>query len=328
VTDSRDGHAFDEPRLIGRRLVESTLGPEAARQVIAEAFLRRPARTIPRTSARLAAGELLVMPAEAERLVGVKVLTLADGRHPPAPAVQGAYLLFDAGSLRPLAVLDGPALTELRTAAVSALAVDLLAPADAGVLALFGSGPQARAHLQAIAAVRDLQRVMLIGSSTTGSEAILPLAERLSLPARPATAADVAEADLLCCCTSAPEPVFDGSVLRPGCLVVAIGSHRPNRREVDTTTVRRSRVVVETREGVLAEAGDLLIPMAEGAFGEDDVEADLFEVAANGGLPPHPPSAGAAGGRDLVLFKSVGAAFEDLAVADAVLAALDAGTVR
>ncbi len=219
-------------------------------------------------------------------------------------------MLFDARSLAPLAAFDAGALTELRTAAVSAWVVGTLAPSEATTLALFGTGAQARAHLAALAAVRSLEQVLVLARQGTGASRLIAMAERLGLVARPASPAEVAQAGIVCCCTSSGVPLFDGRDLRPGTLVIAIGSYHPDRREVDSTCVRRSQVVVEDRAAALAEAGDLVLAMGEGAFSPTDVAADLFELA-QGARPAQP-------GRDLTLFKSVGAAFEDLAVARAL----------
>lgn len=273
------------------------------------------------------------MPAVDRDLAGVKILTLAAGApsprgpaanawtpYPPAgagargPHAQGIYVLFDALSLTPVLLLDGAALTEVRTAAVSAWATDVLAPPDANTLVLFGSGPQAHAHLRALAGIRALEEMFLVALDDRSASRLLALAESLGIRAIRAAASDVARAGIVCCCTTSAVPLFDGEQLRPGTHVIAIGSHLPDRRELDTATVRRSVVVVETRASALAEAGDLIIPIEEGALGAELVAADLFELA-RGFIPPRD-------GHDLTLFKSVGVAFEDLAMARAVLEAL------
>jgi ornithine cyclodeaminase len=223
-------------------------------------------------------------------------------------------VLFEALSLTPVLLLDGAALTEVRTAAVSAWATDVLAPPDAKTLVLFGSGPQARAHLRALADIRALEEMVLVALDDRSASELLALAGSLGIRARRAGASEVARADIVCCCTSSPVPLFDGNLLRPGTHVIAIGSHLPDRRELDTATVLRSVVVVETRASALAGAGDLIIPVKEGALGAELVAADLFELA-RGLIPPRDEG-------DVTLFKSVGVAFEDLAMARAVLETL------
>ena len=288
-------------------------------------------RPIPRTSLAFGAGELLVMPAEDRDLVGVKVLTLApsfasatgpaarvgtpsSSAGTNAPHAQGIYVLFEALSLTPVLLLDGAALTEVRTAAVSAWATDVLAAPDAKTLLLFGSGPQARAHLRELADIRPLEEMLVVSLDERSASELLALAESLGIKATRASAGEVARADIVCCCTTSPAPLFDGKLLRPGTHVIAIGSHLPDRRELDTATILRSVVVVETRASALAEAGDIIIPIKEGAGGAELVAADLFELA-RGFVPPRDE-------RDVTLFKSVGIALEDLAMARAVLETL------
>ncbi len=299
-----------ELSVIGRAAIEQALPPWRARQAIGTALGAGEGRPLPRTSLAFGAGELLVMPAEDGDLAGVKILTLA----PSGPHAQGIYVLFEALSLTPVLLLDGAALTEVRTAAVSAWATNVLAPPEAGTLMIFGSGAQARAHLRALADIRALQEVLLVALDDRSAAELLGLAESLGTKARRAAASEVARADIVCCCTTSPRPLFDGRLLRPGTHVIAIGSHLPDRRELDTATVARSVVVVETRASALAEAGDLIIPIKEGALGPGPVAADLFELA-RGLVPP-------GDGHDVTLFKSVGVAFEDLAVARAGLEAL------
>jgi len=290
--------------------VERLVSPRAAMAAIAGALAAGASRHIARTSVELSGGELLLMPAESRSAAGVKVLALATAPAPGAPMAAGVYVVFDAESLAPVAVLDAAALTELRTAAVSAWATDALARPDASVLVLFGTGAQARAHLRALAAVRPLRRVLVVGRDPARVEALVELAGGLALDASAAGPQAVAGADLVCCCTSSADPLFDGRLLREETHVVAVGSHRPERREVDTETVVRSAVVVEDRASALA-AGDLGVPAREGRFSPRDVAADLFELASGLALDRS--------GRP-TLFKSVGMGFEDLAVARAAVA--------
>jgi ornithine cyclodeaminase len=323
----------DELSILGREAVERALLPSRARDAIGAALLMGESRPIARTSLAFGDGELLVMPAEDRDLAGVKILTLAPGfassegpaarvgttstlarADTPGPHAQGIYVLFEARSLTPVLLLDGAALTELRTAAVSAWATDVLAPRDAKTLLLFGSGPQAHAHLRALADIRSLEEMLLVSPDERSASELLALAESMGIKATRAGAGEVGRADIVCCCTTSPVPVFDGKLLRPGTHVVAIGSHLPDRRELDTATVLRSVVVVETRASALAGAGDLIIPIKEGAWSGELVAADLFELA-RGHVPPRD-------GHDVTLFKSVGVAFEDLAMARAVLETL------
>ncbi|MET9607808.1 ornithine cyclodeaminase family protein [Streptomyces sp. NPDC006512] len=272
-----------------------------------------------RTALDVPGGELLLMPAASGAYAGVKIAGVAPGN--PArglPRITGSYLLLDGPTLRPLALLDGSALTALRTPAVSALALRHLAPAGRPLrLVLFGSGPQAYGHLEAVLGVRELAGAVIVARDPAGGAKLAAHAAGLGVPARTGTAADVAGADLVLCCTTARTPLFDGRLVAPGAVVVAVGSHEPDARETDTALVRRAAVYVEARAAALREAGDLLIPEAEGAIGPGHISGTLAGLVtgreAVGGRPGCPQ-----------LFKSVGMAWEDLAVAVALFEAAGA----
>ena len=180
------------------------------------------------------------------------------------PPCRAAYLLFEGPGQRPVALLDGAALTDLRTAAVSALAVRHLLPGRARTdrlrLVVLGAGPQARAHVETMRALHDVASVTLVGRDPAR---VAALAEEVG--ATVGDVSSVAEADVVCCCTSATTPLFDGGLVRDDAVVVAIGSHHPTSREVDDTLVRRAAVVVESRRSALAEAGDVVVPLAAGS---------------------------------------------------------------
>ena len=231
-----------------------------------------------RTSVGVGEGELLVMPAAVGRHAAVKLVTVGG-----EPRVQGVCVVFDAATLAPVGLVDGIALTTLRTAAVSALAVRLLARPDARRLLVYGRGPQARAHAEAMRAVRPIEHVEVVGREGGG---------------------DVAAADVICCCTTARAPLFDGALVAGDATVVAIGSHEPGARETDDALARRATVVVESRASALREAGDVI---AAGLGGEDLVT--LAELVRGGAAP--------APGRPR-LFKSTGMAWEDAVVAGAL----------
>lgn len=258
------------------------------------------------------AGTLLQMPAFGEAGLGVKLVTLTpDNPARDLPFIHATYVLFDAVTQAPEAIVDGAALTALRTAAVSGLATRHLADPDARRLVLFGAGVQAGSHLDAMLAVRPIEAVTVIARTPEHAAALADIARARGLQAAAGRAADVARADLVCTCTTSDEPLFDGTILRPGVHVNAVGSYQPTSRELDTATLLRARVIVETRDAAFAEAGELCIPIAEGAFGRDHVAADLAEVA-NG-------AAVRTSSNDITVFKSVGLAFEDLIVARAAV---------
>lgn len=302
-----------ELRLIGAEELRARLPMVAAIDVLETAFRTLDPGTGPlRTSLETPAGSLLMMPAFGEAGVGVKLVTLTSSNPGRGlPYIQAGYVLFDTVTQSPEAVLDGTALTALRTAAVSGLATRHLAREDATRLVVFGAGVQARAHLEAMCAVRPVTELVVVSRSPGPGRSLIQAALERGLAARPGGPESVAEADLICTCTTSGEPLFDGSLLASGVHVNAVGSHRPDARELDTETVRRGRVVVETREVALAEAGELAIPIAEGAIEAGHVVADL--AGAVRGVEVRRST------DDLTVFKSVGMAFEDLIVARAIV---------
>ncbi|WP_239153985.1 ornithine cyclodeaminase family protein [Amycolatopsis sp. FDAARGOS 1241] len=244
-------------------------------------------------------GQFLLMPAFWGDYAGVKVATVApDNPARGRPRIQGEYLLLDGPTLTPLAVLDGVALTSIRTAAVSAVAVDALAPADASRLVVFGTGPQAASHVEALRAVRPVEEVVVVGRSSAESFAA-------ACGGRVGTPADVASADLVACCTTASSPLFDGSLVADGAVVVAVGSHEPHVREVDSALAGRSAVVVEAVATALREAGDVALAVSDGALAPDALLPLADVVRGSASVPRSGPR----------LFKSVGMAWEDLVVA-------------
>jgi len=295
------------PPFLDAAAIAERLPPAAAVDAL-EAALRGgldPEGDPPRSAAAAAGGELLLMPSAAAGL-GVKLVTVAPANAGRGlPRIQGVYVLFDPETLAPAALLDGIGLTDVRTSAVSALAVRHLAARAPRRLVVFGTGPQARAHVRALRASAPVEHVALVGRDR-GRTATL--ARELDAEAAPADA--VAEADVICCCTSAREPLFDGGLVPAEATVVAIGSHEPRAREVDERLVARATVVVESRASALREAGDVIQAIEAGALGPEA----LHDLAAlvRGEVAPAP-------GRPR-LFKSTGMAWEDLVLASAVLA--------
>ncbi len=299
--------------VIGAEELRARLPMVQAVAALEAAFRTRDASAGPlRTQVDTSAGSLLVMPAAGDLGVGVKLVALTPGNPGRGlPYIHAAYVLFDAQTQVPEAVVDGSALTALRTAAVSALATRYLARQDAARLGIFGAGVQARAHLEAMCSVRPVTGLVVSSRSRDRAEDLVDQGARLGLTASLGDADEAAGCDLVCTCTTAEEPLFDGSLLRPGAHVNAVGASRPETRELDTETVRRARIVVETREVAMAEAGELLIPIAEGSIEATHVVADLAEVV--GGVEVRRSA------DDVTVFKSVGMAFEDLVVARAVV---------
>jgi ornithine cyclodeaminase len=261
-------------------------------------------------------GELLLMPAVDAGGMGVKLVTLNPANPGRGlPFIHAVYALFEGPSLAPAALVDGSALTALRTAAVSGLATRLLARADAERLVIFGAGVQAGTHLQAMLAERPVREVTVVSRTAARAERLAGVAREAGLEASVGDSRAVAEADLICTCTTSAEPLFDGALLPGGVHVNAVGSYQPVARELDERAVLASRVVVETREAALAEAGEVAIPVASGTLDPSSL-VELAEVVRGRSVRTGPT--------DRTLFKSVGVAFEDLVVARAVAAALGA----
>jgi ornithine cyclodeaminase len=203
-----------------------------------------------------------------------------------------------------LALIDGVALTAIRTPAISALAISHLAPTRAVSLVVYGTGPQALYHVRAVAAVRELTTVTVVGRSETATEAFVDQLRVEGYAARRGTAVEVTEADVITCCTSAREPLFDGSLVREEAVVVAMGSHEPDAREVDDALVARSTVYVEDVETALREAGDVVIGLDHGTLTVEDLH-DLVTLVRTGPRPRTGPA----------FFKSVGMGWQDLITA-------------
>ena len=301
---------------MGAEELRARLPMGAAVEALEEAFRTLDPTGGPlRTHVETPHGSLLLMPAFGEAGVGVKLVSLTPANpERRLPFIHASYVLFDAETQALDAVLDGSALTALRTGAVSGLATRFLSRQDAQRLVVFGAGVQARSHLEAMCAVRPVTDLVVVSRSRGAAEALVEDGLGRGLTARLGKPEAVREADLVCTCTTAEEPLFDGSWLPAGVHVNAVGSYRPETRELDTESARRARVVVEPREGALAEAGELLIPIREGVIGADHVAADLAETVRGADVRRSSD--------DVTLFKSVGMAFEDLVVARAIV---DAG---
>lgn len=255
---------------------------------------------------------LLLMPAWVPgRYVGVKLVSVYPDNHLQGlPAIHGAYLLTSGASGEMLALIEGGALTARRTAAASALAATHLARADAQSLLVVGTGRLSLNLIEAHAAVRPIREVAVWGRSPAKAAAVVAEANALGFEAR--VADDLKEAaraaDIISCATLSNEPLIHGAWLKPGTHLDLIGAFKPTMRECDDAAVARARVYVDTREGALAEAGDILQAIAAGAFAAADIAGDLRELVTGA-------RAGRTSDAEITLFKSVGAASEDLAAA-------------
>jgi alanine dehydrogenase len=241
--------------------------------------------------------------------------------------INAAVIVLDPGTGVPLALLEGAALTALRTAAACALATDLLARADSRTLALFGAGVQARAHVDALCAVRAIDTVYCYSRTRARAEAMCAALQEGAHAARrfvvvDAPAAALEHADIVATTTSSRTPVFSDTELPPGVHVNAIGAYTPDTRELPPETVARATVVVDSREAAWQEAGDLIQPWQAGVIAREHVHAELGEIVL--GEKP-----GRRDPRELTLFKSVGVAVQDaVAARDALTTAHRLGLGR
>jgi alanine dehydrogenase len=225
------------------------------------------------------------------------------------PTVMGSIILLDSRSGAPMAVVDGTSVTAVRTAAASAVATKYMAREDASTLGIFGSGVQAETHLLAISVVRNLSEVLVTSRDKKKCEEFCRrMSAATGLRVKPASPEEVAAGDIVVTATTSKTPVFDGDWVRDGAHVNGIGSHAPTARELDEKIVSSSRIVVDSLEANLREAGDLIIPMAEGKFSKERVHAELGEVVLG-------KKRGRESSEEKTLFKSVGLAIEDVATA-------------
>jgi ornithine cyclodeaminase/alanine dehydrogenase-like protein (mu-crystallin family) len=295
--------------------VAALLGPVDAADAL-EAALRGgldPEADPPRSSVQAGpgGGELLLMPSSSAGAVGVKLVSVApENAARGLPRIQGVCVLFHPETLAPAAIVDGIALTNLRTAAVSALAVRHLAVPGARRLLVFGTGPQAWAHVGALRAIRPIEHVDVIARDRGRLEAFAARCAAAGLSAAVAddAGAAIAAADLVVCATTAREPLFDGDAVPDHATVVAIGSHEPDAREVDEVLVGRATVVVEARAAALREAGDVIAAVDARVCAPEALHP--LDALVRGDVEVHPD--------EPRLFKSTGMAWEDLVVAAAV----------
>lgn len=266
-------------------------------------------------------GTTLFMPAYLtdSEAMGAKIVSVFPGNQDKGlPTIHAVVIVVDAKTGQPLAVMDGTYLTALRTGAASGVATDLLSRKNARVAAIFGAGTQARTQLEAICTVRKIKKVWVYDvkpkiardyveeMKTRGK----PIPSDVSEARTPDQA--VRDADIICTATTSFRPVFYDAELKTGVHINGIGSYTPDMQEIPARTVVRSKVVVDSRQASLAEAGDLIISIEGGLISEKHIHGEIGEVAA--GKVPGRESEG-----ETTFFKSVGLAVQDVAVAELVL---------
>lgn len=255
-----------------------------------------------------------VMPAALDDppAVGAKLVTVYHGNHARGlPSHLATIALLDHATGGIVAIVDGRYITEARTGAVSAVSVQHLARPDASVLGVIGSGVQARSHIDAIRHVRTLIDVRVWSPNAAHRDAFVrEMAAATGLPIRAVrdAATAVRGADLVVLASASTTPVIDSADVADGAHIAAVGACRPDQREMPTALIRRARVFVDSRAGALKEAGELLIPIKEGAIDEHHIAGEVGEVAAG-------RVAGRRSPRDVTIFKSLGMAVEDVVAA-------------
>ncbi|WP_416798629.1 ornithine cyclodeaminase family protein [Ciceribacter azotifigens] len=253
---------------------------------------------------------LLMMPAWIPgEYIGVKLLSVFPDNHLRSlPAIFGTYLLSSGRTGEMLAVIEGGELTARRTAATSALAARYLAREDAEEMLVVGTGRLSLNLIQAHAVTRPLKRFRVWGRSGEKAAAIVHEARALGYDAAVVTDLEAASrsADLISCCTLSSEPLIRGAWLKPGAHLDLVGAFKPSMRESDDEAVSRAEVFVDTRAGALTEGGDLVQPINAGVIRESDIRAELAELVRG-------EATGRSSASAITLFKSVGAALEDLA---------------
>ncbi|TFH93214.1 ornithine cyclodeaminase family protein [Vibrio ouci] len=266
-----------------------------------------------------------LLPAWSESLITVKAFTYFPQNYQEGKdSLASKILAFDRANGEPLALLDGKVLTFWRTAAASALAADYLARKDASRLLICGTGNLAPYMAYAYAAIRPIQKVLIWGRDkqkarktidtilSSNEYQSLPLENQFDVEVVDDVTSALANIDIITCVTGSNKALFDGTQLVPGTHVDLIGNHDKDKRECDTSTVVRSSVFVDSKINVLAEAGDLLIPIEQGVFAEQQIQAELPELCSQTHSGRHSP-------QEITLYKSVGSALADLAAVKFVL---------
>ena len=275
---------------------------------------------VDRVHTTVGGGEFLVMPAAAGDAAGVKLVGIQPTNPTRGlPIIQGVYVLFDMRIGQPVALLDGAALTTLRTPMVSALATDALARGDARSVGIIGTGPQAIAHVEAMQVVRpEVNRVVVAGRTDSH---VARIVDELRTSGRSATTgsyADAAACDIVCAATRSDTALFGLADVHPGTHVNLVGSYRLDLREVAPDLVAASTVAVDDLVAAQAEAGDLHLAVQQGVWSWERVAGDLVDLAS-GRLQR-------VSDEEITMFKSVGLAVQDLAIAQR--AATAAGILR
>ena len=231
------------------------------------------------------------------------------------PLIHGIVQVFDAENGKHIANLDGASITAIRTGAASGLATDLLAKENANVCAVFGTGVQAASHIEAVLEVRPIEKIMVFSRSKPSAEIFFStLANQVECVI--GKKESLLEADIVCTTTPAQSPLFETDEIKPGCHLNVVGSHQPSFREVPTGLVARSKIIVDKREACEQEAGDLIIPVQEGSWSFEHLHGELGQVVSGDIIARESEN-------EITLFKSVGNAIQDHAMAHLIMEKLN-----
>lgn len=307
-----------ELRILSADDVRAAVSMEDAIDAMREAFGQLSAyqADIPmRTPVSGEGGVMLLMPGRLKEsgAMGAKVVSVfEDNPEQGLPAVNALVLMVDPETGLPRALLEGGYLTALRTGAASGLATELLAVSDARVLTVFGAGAQARTQVEAVRAVRPIEEVRVVARTLGSAQALASELEGVEARALEDRSEAVKGAHVICTATTSSKPVFDGADVDPGTHVNGIGSYTPTMREVDDALVSRARIVVDSMEAAMEEAGDLIGPIRRNVISRAGLYGELGQIV-NGELE------GRDDDEDVTFFKSVGSAAQDMAVGHRIL---------
>jgi alanine dehydrogenase len=307
--------------LLSRSDVQKALSMEDAIELVERGFVefgeggvnmpQRPVISVPEHE-----GFAGFMPALVREMGALAIKTVTAFKGNPKkglPTILGTVTLLDTETGVPLSIMDAGYLTAVRTGAASGVATKYLAKEDAGVAAIFGAGVQGATQLEAICTVRNITEVRVFDTDRQAAEKLAremagrgPIPDKVEVVGSPQEA--LSGADVVATATTSPSPIFDGDDLSPGVHINGVGSHSPGARELDTKTVVRSKIVCDSVDACLVEAGDLLIPIKEGVLKESDIHGGLADVIS-GRVP------GRENAEEITLYKSVGLAFQDAVTA-------------
>lgn len=316
-----------EPTYLAAHALASTLSDADAITELEKALLGDvdPEQDAPRLFSPAPDGEFLLMPSTGFAYSGVKLATIAP-RNPRSglPKIQGIYALFDSRTLAPLAVMDGAELTLIRTPATTALAIKhILAAGSPGrstaatkptieTLVVFGTGPQAWRHVRAVQSILSANTTIVVGRNEKRTESFAEYCRSHNIYAEVGDASSVASAELIICASSSSTPLFDNSLIQNHAVIAAVGSHGLDAREIDPLLARRASIVVESRQGAMREAGDL-IPARSVEEWSNTSLTNLAELV-RGSFTRNPAKP--------TLYTSAGMAWQDLVIASAIYARL------